>query len=291
MKRKLILSAAVLSVAMLMLPALAMASDAASGPYTVRGYVEEVLPGGNAPLEAVVVTVLSDSTPYSGVTDANGFFSIWGLPVDTDLMIMFSKAGYTLRSCPHVGDENAHGYRPLDLSGLTPDSHDVYTITSNPGKMQTAQMSISYAEVTGTVLRPGGAVEGADVVLVSESTDEVYSGVTDSAGRYTILCPNGDYRMKISRNGFISSDAVHIKADGNTPLTAVELIPRSNDVFVGLNSVHILMIVSVVLGTLFSALLLFGARSKGDSIEIRDDTDLGKGSEEKKDGDQGQIRL
>lgn len=278
------LPALALFIALLMLPAFAADASGASETYSVEGYVIDTQPKGNMPLEGVTVTIRIINTDYIDDTDTDpdGFFSV-SVPSSEGLRIKFTKEGYTLRACPNVGEQaDIDGYLPLSLAGLEPDVHNAYRITSGANGMQAAVMSTSYAVVTGVISYAGGQVIGADVVLISSSTGSIYNGSTDSGGRYSVQCPTGEYYLKVSRNGFVSSEPFVITASGTTVVPTVILVQKSSNTYFGLGTAHVLMIASVLLGITFSASMFMLARAKGDDLGIIDDTHV----EEEADDDE-----
>ncbi len=271
MKTKALIIIMMLAMAFITTPMLITNSDGAT-TYTIEGYVVTANSEGNVPLEGVEVTVIYNNVTYYDITDDTGMFIMEGIPAITDLQIMFTLSGYTLRSCPNITSQEESDYYTLDLTNATNLGNNTYMITSEADGMQPAIMSQTSATLTGTVSYSGGYIEGATITLISADTSRKYETYTDSDGTYSITCPTGDYELTVSCNGFISSEKETVTVSENMDAIDITLAENNHDNFFGMDAVHMMLILGVLFGLILSFTMLAVSHRKIKNFSIVDDT-------------------
>jgi hypothetical protein len=276
MRCKVLLAAIILVFSILLIPTLddgSTYSDGDQTTYYIEGYVVSTEPEGNIPLAGVVVTVIYNNitgTIYSDTTDSNGEFIV-EVPYNTDLQIMFTLSGYTLRSCPNI-TEGTSGYYILDLTNITPVDN-VYSITSDADGLQPAIMSQSSATVKGTISYSGGYVQGATITMVSTDGSIEYETKTNSKGVFTFEeCESGTYKITITCGGFETYGPELITlSEGITEYNAT-LVSKENQQFFGMDLIHLMMFFGVLFGILISLIVFILVHHRKGMITIVDDT-------------------
>lgn len=258
MKKTYLMVAAAMFLVMAAVPfAVSDTSDGAE-IYYIEGYVVTHNPEGNSPLKDVRVDLLNGSTITSGTTDDSGKFSVQ-VDSNVNLMILFTYSGYSLVSCPNVTKKVGSEYYSLDLKNATFDGFNRYTITSEPLGLQCAVMGLSKATVVGTVGFNNGVVYGAQVLLVSINNHKYYA-TTDDKGYFRIDCPTGNYDLSVSCHGFRDSETMIVKVSDNMAPVNIILDKTAVKTFLGLDSVHLLMILGVIFGLTVTTMVVVISR-------------------------------
>lgn len=250
MKKRMLLTAVTVMFLMSAVPiVISEDSTAATEPtFFIEGYVIDSNTG-NTPMQGVKVTVRDSAGNITdSETDSTGKFSV-GVYTNTDLLISFTAYGYVITSCPNISKSSYPDYFILNLKTAN-YNYPTYTITSSTDGMQCAVMGLAVdSQVEGAVQYSGGYVKNAVITLTHEDGD-VYTANTEETGNYKIICPPGYYEITASRQGFEDSEPVQITVPSSFFVITLEESPVGTKT--GLDSIHILMLIGVIVGILLA---------------------------------------
>lgn len=275
MKRGILLIMVLGVVAMAMVPA-SFDSDADTETRYVSGYIVESTASNNLPLEGVTATLMSGTDTLSQqITDTDGYFTLEFQVTDgaiPSLRISFEMEGYTVRSCMYTTKVADNPYLQLDLTGAPYSAvTHTYSISSDANGMWPVIMVASYGTITGVVSYDDGNVRGATVSVVSAlNPNETFSTTTDSNGNYTIRCSTGSYILSVSCKGFNNTDNIFITVETESIISNVTLTESTQQMYLGLDLAHLLMIAGVLLGIA----LALGAWGVSRHINSSDSNDI-----------------
>jgi len=150
--------------------------------WTVQGVVVDVATG--APLAGVAVSLSNgvSATPEAATTGANGVYTIAGVTSVDDLIVQFSKSGYT----------------PASVHVTGPFAATVVNVSAQLAPIPPAPVTVGLA-VQGWVY--AGAAPAADATVwlwSNEGLSYVSSAQTDSAGKFAFSgVKSGSYELRV----------------------------------------------------------------------------------------------
>ena len=139
------------------------------------------------------------------------------------------------------------GEKPIDLTGVKEDSHDVITLM--PAKVN----------VSGSVMSGKFALANVNIDfcrLTSPDTAE-YSAITNKNGEYVIKDVNtGTYIVKVYTNGYTAEDQIFDVTDGGINILDISM-DQNNTVYFGYDMPHFLLILGGIIGIILIVASLF----------------------------------
>lgn len=280
--RTLIASMAILAIASLMLAPSASAEDPPvweDPPVvveaTIYGYVYDVSDQLNIPMEGATVQLMDERTEVlqSTSTDSEGRFE-FTYTVGEAKYLAFEYTGYTVRSLPDSMSYYTEDIFSFDLEGINPDADGKYALTTTADAFHSIGMRATNGILFGYVMGTDGGdtfpIENADVTVTS-ITGQSYWARTNSDGYFELRdIPYGTYSLRVSCNGFASSEPIEASTGDGTSMRIV-LVENEFGIGIlgGLDAPHAMMVVGMaVIGIVILLTLTAIHRSRRPESDI-----------------------
>ena len=250
---------------------------------TIYGYVYNFSDEGNVPLEGVSVKLLDASSATIGTctTDSGGRFE-FTFETGQGTYLSFEMNGFTVRTLPGswMSSVPEKQYYSFDLSLAPKDADGNYALSSEGDELHIIGMRATNTLIYGYVHGVRGdevfPIENARVTLRSSTGQSIEAG-TNAEGYFEADVPYGTYELRVSCNGFRSSEPITVTEEEPGP---VDVSLTENEFGIGIlggvDAPHAMMIIGVmIIGAilLFSILAIHRSKRPESEIVIVNDVD------------------
>jgi hypothetical protein len=164
---------------------------------------------------------VSQVGPYSGTTDINGNFTIYGfLPDDVEATVIYDDSIITQQQIVSIDSK----LERVELEYMPWVNVGTPVVTVNPNQLVPIDLSVADAEIGGAFFRASPAKSPVPKGAPKASCKQTLTGTTNSKGKVTLkLCAtkSGIYTLKSAGAASVKTIRVQVKNAAPMPVTSV----------------------------------------------------------------------
>lgn len=176
-------------------------------------------------------TFVSPAGPYSGTTDVNGNFTIYGfLPDDVEATVTYDDGVITQQQVVTI----SKSINRVELEYLPWVAIDTPVVTINPNQSAPIELSINDAHIGGAFFRASVPKDPVKITIIppkgapKSTCKQVLSGSTNSKGKLTLrVCATKSGIYTIKTKGAVAVKTIRIQVKNSAPMPVSSVTAKS----------------------------------------------------------------